>query len=179
MIRVRPDSLTVAKFPQDLLDAKPEYRNLFIVRVLGGFLEEVVGVLQLAHQPQDEITVVVAPKNIRIDFGLLRDVLDVLPERARLAHALVGEAHPSMQGIETNDGRCCQLLVRFERPWGFQLFAKAFLELLEPARNQVVLAADGVLKPEVVEDGSQELAAFRMCEAVRYLEVCPESVLGQ
>ena len=47
-----------------------KYRNLFVARVPGSFLEEVVGILQLAHQPQDEVTVVVPPKNIRVDVGL-------------------------------------------------------------------------------------------------------------
>ena len=77
--RVRPDGLAVSELPLNFLDAKPEYRNFFIVRVPGGFLKEVVGVLQLVHQPQNEVVVLLPPKYIRADVGLSRNVLDVLP----------------------------------------------------------------------------------------------------
>ena len=60
----------------------------------------------------------------------------------------------------------------------FSCSRKRFSNSLSRFGDQVVLAVDGVLEAEVVENGSQELAAFRMCEAVRYLEVRPESVLG-
>ena len=36
-------------------------------------------VLQLVHQPQDEVAVLVPPKYIRADVGLSRNMLDVLP----------------------------------------------------------------------------------------------------
>ena len=55
---------------------------------------------------------------------------------------------------------------------------KRFLELLEPARDQVVLAMNCVFEAEEVEDSSQELAAFWMCQAVRYLKIRPEPILG-
>ena len=60
-----------------------------------------------------------------------------------------------------------RLLVRVERPRLPQLFPKAFLELLETTRHQVVLAVDGVLETKVVEDSGHELPAFRIGEGVR------------
>ena len=51
-----------------------------------------------------------------------------------------------MQGIEAHDRRCRQLFVRVERPGRLELFAKTLLERLEPWRDEVVLAVDGVLK---------------------------------
>ena len=55
--------------------------------------------------------------------------------------------------------------------------AKTLLERLEPVRDEVVLAVDGVLKAEIVEDGRHKRAACRVGETVRDLDLHPKSIL--
>ena len=82
-----------------------------------------------------------------------------------------------MQGVQANDGGRRQFLVRIECPRRLQLFAKAFLELLETVGNQVILAVDRILEAEIVEDSGQKIPAVRTVEGVGDFDVLPESVL--
>ena len=56
-------------FHRDFLNSKLKYWNLFLIRVHGSCLKEIICLLQFTHQPQDEVTVKVSPEIKRVAFG--------------------------------------------------------------------------------------------------------------